>query len=114
MQTCRGARPGESIADLILIFMFAQITKEVRSVISHSPFRTTLALASHGILSAQLGADSHTEDGEAIYADDDMHGFLHPDPFFIVSAISFTAKTFVACARAHALELNFGPGKPKQ
>ena len=93
--------------------MFANIITEVRSVISHSAFRMPLPLASNGILSAQLGTGAHTEDTEAIYADDATHGLLHPDPFFIVSAISFTAQAFVFCARAHALELNFCPGKTK-
>ena len=32
-------------------------------------------------------------------------------PYCIASTISFPAQAFVVCARAHALELNFGPGK---
>ena len=69
------------------------------------------ALTACRIPSAQLGADTSTDDAEAVNADDATHGFLRPGRFFIVNAIILTAQAFVACARAHALELNFGPGK---
>ena len=50
-------------------------------------------------------------DAEAIYADDAMHGFLHLEPVFVVSAVGFTAHAIADRARIHGIELNFGAGK---
>ena len=111
VQTRRGARPSESVADIIFIFVFAKVTKEVRSLISQTPFRVPLPLATDGTLSAQLGVDARTGEVEAVYADDARHGFLHIDPFFVVGAMRVSAQALVSCARTHGLELNFGPGK---
>ena len=58
VQTLRGTRPSESIADLIFIFVFANVAKEVRSVLCQSSFRMAFPMASNGILSAQLGTDT--------------------------------------------------------
>ena len=80
VQMLRGARPGESIADLICVVLFAKVTKEVRTEISQSPCRMRFPLASNGILSAQLGTDASTDDAEALYADKNMHGFVAPAP----------------------------------
>ena len=90
----RVARPGESIADLIFIFVFARITKAVRSILDLSEYCLRLPLASVGILSAQLSLDSTTNGTEAVYVDDAMHYFLHPDPVLIANAIGFTAAVF--------------------
>ena len=88
VQTLRGTRPSESIADLIIIFCLQEVIKEVRTILCQSPFCMSLPLASNGILSAQLGTDTCTDEAEAVYANDAMRGFMRSDPFFIVSAIS--------------------------
>ena len=48
----------------------------------------SLPLASNGILSAQLGADSCTDDVEAIYVDDAMRVFLHSDAFSLLAQLA--------------------------
>ena len=67
--------------------------------------------AALGSFSAKQGLGAYADAMEAIYVDDDMHGFLHAEPVFVVSAIGFTASVFASCARLHGLVLNFGNGK---
>ena len=42
VRTMRGARAGETTADLFCIFLFGRVTKEVRAMINASPFWTEL------------------------------------------------------------------------
>ena len=42
VRTSRGARAGEATADLVFVFLFGRVTKEVRSLINESPFWTEL------------------------------------------------------------------------
>ena len=103
VQMLRGARPGEAIADLLL-FVCLTITKEARSILNRSEFRMSLPLSVSGLLPAQLGADTSTEDVDSVYADDAMHGFLRSNASLVVSAVGFTAQVFVARARVHRLD----------
>ena len=47
-QYCKGARPCETIADLIFIFLFAKVTKEVRAILRETEFHLTLPYNSSG------------------------------------------------------------------
>ena len=87
--TAKGARPGEATADLIFIFCLPALRRKSGRPSGCLNFQTMLPLASEGYLSASKGFDSSTDDLEAIYADDAMHGFLHESPEFVVAAIKF-------------------------
>ena len=111
VRTSRGARAGEATADLIFIFLFGRVTKQVRTLINESPYWIEFPYSSTGILSARDGLDTTTDDAEVAYADDVMHAYVHKDPSFIAEAIRFTAAALVHVAALHGLKLNFGPGK---
>ena len=111
VRTSRGARVGEATADLVFIFLFGRVTKQVRTMINESPFWTELPYSSTGFLAARDDLDTTTDDAEVVYADDVMHAFAHKEPSFIVEAVRFTAAALVHVAALHGLTLNFGPGK---
>ena len=111
VRTSRGARAGEATADLIFIFLFGRVTKQVRTLINESPYWIEFPYSSTSILSAQDGLDTTTDDAEAVYADDVMYAFAHNEPSFIAEAVRLTAAALVHVAALHGLTLNFGPGK---
>ena len=111
VRTTRGARVGEATADVIFMFLFGRVTKEVRSVINASRFWTELPLSSTGFLASLDGFDSTTDDAEVVYADDVMHAFTHKDAGFVAESVRCTASALVQVAGRHGLALNFGPGR---
>ena len=90
---------------------FVEITNEVWAATNLSEFRMSLPPPSTGILSAQPGLDTCTEDAEAFYADSAAHGYLHLDALFVFRAVGFTAQTFDRRARVHGHSLKVGAGK---
>jgi hypothetical protein len=76
-QSMRGARPGETIADLVFNFPCATIAQEVLSIIGNSEFHQSLGYCNTGFLDAGPGLDSTIDQLEAMYADDATHGVLH-------------------------------------
>ena len=54
-RTTRGARAGEATADLVFIFLFGRVTKEVRSIINESPYWTERPYSTTGFLAASDG-----------------------------------------------------------
>lgn len=110
-RSSRGARPGETIADLIFILLFSKTTKEVRSLIKASEFDLTLPYYCAGFLSIGDGCKCETEDLESLYADDAMHGVCHESPSFVIQAVSFTECAFKCVAEQHGPTLNISAGK---
>ncbi len=92
-QSSRGARPGETIAGLIFICLFAKITKEVRFILTRSGFHQPLPFSSTGYLDFGFGCDTTTDELESNYVDDAMHGVMHPFSSFVVKAVAFLVVT---------------------
>ena len=72
-------RPGEPIADLVFVFMFGKVLKEVRSVLMETEYGWTLSYDEHQFVEAR--ARRHTaQETEEAHADDCVCLLRHEDP----------------------------------
>ena len=69
----KGARPGETIADLIFTFLFGKVTEEVRAAIDESEYCVSLPYNAASFVDHCREADANTTELESTYADDIMH-----------------------------------------
>ena len=93
-----GCRPGEPIADLVFVFMFGKVLKEVRDVLMNTENGWTLAYDESRFVEAR--AREHTaQENEEAYADDCVYFLRHEDPDKLLAAVRFTTEEFCKAAR---------------
>ena len=105
-----GCRPGEPIADLVFVFMFGKVLKEVRSVLMETEYGWTVGYDENQFVEAR--ARGHTaQETEEAYADDCVYLLRHEDPEKLLAAVRFTTEEFCKAAERHGLSVNFGVAK---
>ena len=112
LETERGSRAGEALADLVFVFLHSRVMGEVRGAIEDSEYVGVFFFDPTGILDvSEGGRTERVGEQECSYADDSMHGWMDPCPRRVLAAVRFAAVAFDWAAGRHGLTLSFAAGK---
>ena len=104
------SRAGEPIADLVFVFMFGNMLKEVHNVLMNAENGWMLAFNESYFVEAR--AREHTaQENEEACADDCVYLLRHEDPEKLLAVVRFTTEEFCKAAERHGLKVNFGVAK---
>ena len=83
-----GCRPSEPIADLVFVFMFGKVLKEVRDVLMNTENGSMMAYDESRFVEAR--AREHTaQENEEAYVDDCVYFLRHENPEKLLAAVRF-------------------------
>ena len=92
-----GCRLGEPIADLVFVFMFGKVLREVRNVVMETEFGWTLRCDENQYVEARTPGHTAQETEEA-YAEDCVYVIRHEDPEKLLAAVRFATEGFCKAA----------------